>query len=383
MGASVSALMATHAADLLALDVLVRGELTAAGDINTPTDDLFLLRYVLSQPDVAAAAASLRVGVAWRKAHLASLRQVAHSRSHDLFYAARRFQAVAFCGSVRGGHPIFVVSAATSDMRGFMAAQPMEEVAHMMCIEKEAAYQYCDAKTRETGTMVKLVGVVNLAGASLLNFDRRFPRAAAKASALSADVFPQLLGLHSVCNPPGPMRWLMALFNKLMPKSAVKKQRNCPGRSTGKGADPSKCPFMSKFHAAPVVPAFMGGSLADADLPAQMRAFESRPSVAKFKLKAGAPPHQCAALVVAKGEKAQSIVHLDSPKTEVRVAVQVGQAPEQVHTLAAARKAVTLFHPVDDDAEQTVHISISVSPASAKGKACHGAYELRAPFINI
>jgi hypothetical protein len=294
-GEDVAALLAVHGASVAELRRAAGAELQAAGDVGTPLDELFLLRYVLSTGgdkgkfDCAKAAAKVAKCLAWRKANLAALRKwVAgeHDPALDVFdfFQTRGWLRAAIPGTLS---PVFVVRTGHSCPRTLMERFSHDRVVFMLLVNNEVGFQLCDKRTRESGRLVKVITVIDGAGASFFDFDRRFGKCLGESSHMSEDVYPQLLGKTVMINFPVTVRFIIKTVSLLMSAKAREKQVICSGTNTAQ-KDCSQCPFIKRMGIRPEdVPDFLGGR--DPHLPEHFVPILSRPGAHKLALSSKAP----------------------------------------------------------------------------------------------
>jgi hypothetical protein len=294
-GESVAALLAIHGASVAELRRAAGAELQAAGDVGTPLDELFLLRYVLSTGgdkgkfDCAKAAAKVAKCLEWRKANLAALRKwVAgeHDPALDVFdfFQTRGWLRAAVPGTLS---PVFVVRTGHSCPRTLMERFSHDRVVFMLLVNNEVGFQLCDKRTRESGRMVKVITVIDAAGASFFDFDRRFGKCLGESSHMSEDIYPQLLGKSVMINFPVAVRFIIKAVGLLMSAKAREKQVICAATNTAK-KDCSQCPFIKRMGIRPEdVPDFLGGR--DPHLPEHFIPVASRPGGHKLALSSKAP----------------------------------------------------------------------------------------------
>ncbi|GBG31179.1 SEC14-like protein 5, partial [Hondaea fermentalgiana] len=274
LGDSVEEWQKRAAEEVAALRKEVATDIQEAGDVGTKTDDLFLLRFVLSsEGDVSKAAKQVRGALAWRKEHAKSLQQAVQG-GHELQSRLSRYQCAAFCGALGDDkHPLFLVRAGVSDMKAMMRNMSLEDATMALAFSNEIGFQICDARTRKSGKFIKMITGVHAAGFAMSRFDPKFVQALGKSSHLSQMVYPQLLGMQVLVSLPSPIRFIMRMVNKLQNKRAVEKQKLCPGH----GAD--DCPFLSRWKALDQVPQMMGGKKPDDECPVGLIPFAQRPNV--------------------------------------------------------------------------------------------------------
>ena len=271
----VDALLTEHGEAVGALRGLIGDALPSAQVDGVEFDDIFLLRYILSHKTAARAVTALRETLVWRAKHADILAAVnAEGKPAIPNYATFiKFQTVGDVDATFGGWPTFVVRTAHSDLPSLMNALSVDEVADCLTFAKELQWRECDRLTRDTGILTKSISCIDMNAFSFFGADRRFFQALGASSKTSAIVYPQLLGATAAVNIPSFLHIIMGTFGRLMPQSAIDKQRFCGARNT-ETEDPSKCPFLRMFGGAdggalaegaplprhPGLPAFLGGA---------------------------------------------------------------------------------------------------------------------------
>ena len=137
-------------------------------------------------------------------------------------------------------------------------AHTHEEVVEFMMYRKELGFLLCDAMTRKTRKLTKLVTVNDLSHVSLLaGTDKRFTAVLGAASKLSETLYPQLLDRAVLINAPYIFGAIWSIIKGLMNANTRAKVAVCGSSDTRKG-DISKCPF-AKLINLHTVPSFLGG----------------------------------------------------------------------------------------------------------------------------
>lgn len=211
----VADLLREHADDMLRVRALVNS-------INT-LDDVALLRYVLAFPgDVEAAARAVDLAAEWRQ------------RNADIIARAPALHAEAKATSAVGvlpwrndeGHVVQLASPCAADM-DTLAARSDRWHLETGIANREMAWREVDRETRETGRLVQVVVVQDLAGltASHLVRYRRLGSLQGELSRLSDVLFSQLVAHVVVSNPPSFVSTLMRLAKPLLSAKLLGKVR--------------------------------------------------------------------------------------------------------------------------------------------------------------
>jgi len=207
----VSVLIARNSREI---DDLRKG-LSAALQVNLPefVDDLFLLRYVLSNVSKPQNMLPQALqAVKWRtdnKDIVAAARSRSCAKlgltSREL-KAADLFQPCRYIGATTCGDPMVFVRPATVNQFALMEILSEEALHKLVSFFNEIAWDFCNTVTRSRGYLVKQYTFVDCTNASLA-YDRRFFSVIGKVSKQNEWLRPQLQAKAVVLNPP---RWVRA-----------------------------------------------------------------------------------------------------------------------------------------------------------------------------
>ena len=251
-------LLATHSIDVKALRTELGAALPAlAGGV--PTDDIFLLRFVLSFDDLKARVDALRKCISWRETNAVMLADAAAKRPAPSHEILEPWMCVSPHGSGRNGSPLYIVRAGLSNPSATMSAVTGEELLANMMYWKEIAFLHCDKESRARNVLVKQVVVIDMAHVSFANTDTRYFKVIGESGKLSENVYPQLLGKSVGIHPPAFIATMMTIFKPMMSAKQLAKQSFCPGRSSNGSLSASACPFASQFFDVADLPSFLGG----------------------------------------------------------------------------------------------------------------------------
>ncbi|CAK9106362.1 SEC14-like protein 5 [Durusdinium trenchii] len=260
---SLDELMNKHEDRLEELRAQVESELPEDGTTadGVKVDDLFLLRFLLSNKKMEAAVEKVRATLEWRKKNQKVLESMAAGEPHPLQKDLGHFLFTGTTGCLAGGEPVSVVRMGMSDFRRLMKSYTVDKVAEYLLFEKEKAFRTCDEETRARNRLVKSVTVIDFADFSMFGgrFDNRFFKALGASSKLSSVYFPQLQAKTVAINTPSYYSMVHKTLSAVMPKSSMEKMVMCPAKKTEK-LDCSACPFMKANGGAEAVPAFLGGT---------------------------------------------------------------------------------------------------------------------------
>jgi hypothetical protein len=231
-------------------------------------DDIFLLRFVLTwekKGGMGEAEKAIRSTIAWRTENAKTLAETRRTgvAPHEAKFL--KFQTTGYSGDLAGLEPLYIVRTGLCNVKGLMNSMPYDEVADFLLLSKEVAYARCDALTRKTRQLIKMITVVDMAGYSMFGGDSRFYKALGESSKKSAEYYPQLLGKTVLINTPSFMRVVWSAFAVFMPKSALEKTAICPATGTALASTPdaSTCPFIKRWCSSSTasIPDFLGGTM--------------------------------------------------------------------------------------------------------------------------
>ncbi|KDO35404.1 hypothetical protein SPRG_00254 [Saprolegnia parasitica CBS 223.65] len=248
-GGDLDALLAARASELDTLKALV-------GDVLTPVhDDVWLLRYLLSNETPAACEAPIRFTIQWRAARADTIAAL-HAGAKPALYAEIEKYLVAGDHKLTClGEPLVIVRIGLCNSKALMNNVAHENVVEYMMLAREATMVYLDAKSRETRTLLKAITILDFCGFSLLRgHDARFSRVQGECSKLSEQMYPQLLGRTIFVNTPAIFSWVFKLLKPLLSERTIAKMVICPG-----GKQLSDCPYVSTYLKLSDLPTFLGG----------------------------------------------------------------------------------------------------------------------------
>ena len=235
----------------------LRGDGHAVGD-STPYDDIWALRFVLSHPEDAEAARNAAETLRWRAENKEMLAAAARGERLKRFESIEPLVVAQYHGETSTGAPLYIIRAGISNTVALTNAHTHEEVVEFMMYRKELGFLLCDAMTRKTRKLTKLVTVNDLSHVSLLaGTDKRFTAVLGAASKLSETLYPQLLDRAVLINAPYIFGAIWSIIKGMVSTKTRAKVALCGTSDTRKG-DISKCPF-AKLINLHTVPSFLGG----------------------------------------------------------------------------------------------------------------------------
>ena len=235
----------------------LRGDGHAVGD-STPYDDIWALRFVLSHPEDADAARAAAETLRWRAEKKEMLAAAATGERPKRFEVMERLVVAQYHGETSTGAPLYIIRAGISNTVALTTEHTHDEVVEFMMYRKEIGFLLCDAITRKTRKLTKLVTVNDLSHVSLLaGTDKRFTAVLGAASKLSETLYPQLLDRAVLINAPYIFGAIWSIIKGMVSTKTRAKVALCGTSDTRKG-DISKCPF-AKLINLHTVPSFLGG----------------------------------------------------------------------------------------------------------------------------
>lgn len=136
---------------------------------------------------------------------------------------------------------------------------------HLICI-REYMYWACDRITRSTGVLTKSIMITDLKKLTAAHvMQRELTEANSAASNASAKLFPQLLLKNLLINPPGFFSWAFGALKKFFSAKALSKIE-----IYSKSIPLAEQPFVRQWMKLDELPKFVGGPVAEDDLPPEM-----------------------------------------------------------------------------------------------------------------
>ncbi|EQC42165.1 hypothetical protein SDRG_01005 [Saprolegnia diclina VS20] len=248
-GGNLDALLAGRAKDLGQLRALV-------GDALTPLhDDVWLLRYLLSNETPAACEAPIRFTIQWRAARADTIAALHAGAKPPLHAEIEKYLVAGDHKLTRLGEPLVIVRIGLCNSKALMNNVAYDDVVEYMMLAREATMVYLDQTSRATRTLVKASTILDFSGFSLLRgHDARFSRVQGECSKLSEQMYPQLLGRTIFVNTPAVFSWVFKLLKPLLSERTVAKMVICPG-----GKQLSDCPYVANYLNLSDLPTFLGG----------------------------------------------------------------------------------------------------------------------------
>ncbi|KAI8812570.1 hypothetical protein BJ742DRAFT_792881 [Cladochytrium replicatum] len=203
-------------------------------------DDIFLLRFLLSQPNLDKAEANVRATVRWRTKNAEILKQVRETGKPPYDDIIGKFAVMDVHKNLIDGSPMFIIRSGLANLNQLFIQVTNEQIFDWLLFQRERAFSLCDEATRRTGRIIKVVTVNDFAtsvpgtapsgnryGSAVM--DRRFLKTIGAVSKLSEVYYPQLLGLSVMLNVPSTLNAVFTIARPFLPKKTLEKMRFCKG----------------------------------------------------------------------------------------------------------------------------------------------------------
>jgi hypothetical protein len=250
----LDALLTEHAAAIAALRTSLGSALPATWD------DLWLLRFVLSNPAVDMRVTKALAAIKWRHENAAMLADAAAGRPHELTAALAPHFIVGIHGASVFGEPLMILRVGISDGAAFVAAAPPERLCDFLMYTREVLYMRCDAETRRQRKLIKTFSIIDAAGTRLSQFNREAALLLDRTGKLSDAIYPQLLARTVIVHPPAIFQAAWAICKVFVTAKALEKVVVCGGGSSALSALASACPYASRRFDPAALPTFVGGT---------------------------------------------------------------------------------------------------------------------------
>ncbi|KDO35419.1 hypothetical protein SPRG_00267 [Saprolegnia parasitica CBS 223.65] len=246
----VDALLVAHAESIAAVRTLVRDVLTPDFD-----DDIWLMRFVMSNGSPAACEEPIRATIHWRTERaeiLGRIRAGAKAPWHD---EITKYQVVGDHKYTARGEPLFYVRVGLCNAKSLLRNVAYNDILEYMLLSRESMVAYLEATTRATRRLVKGINVLDFAGFSLTTkSDPRFTKLLGECSQLAETMYPQMVGRSILLNTPSLLSWMFRVIKPWLNPATLANVVVCPG-----GTAVASCPYLSAYLKLDDVPTFLGG----------------------------------------------------------------------------------------------------------------------------
>lgn len=257
----VSEAIEKHKALIATLRIKCKEEI--ALDSKQFDDDLFLVRFCLSHKgDEAKTIEALKESIAFRFKNREILAKLATGWEHPDEKKLREVAPAGYHGGLRDGSVLFIIRGGLVSADRIFAHCTEDEVRNGVIFSKEILYAMCDKKTRETGTIKKVVSVMDLSGGSVFDVNRRMINLMGSVSKQESNCYPNLIGRAVLFRPFGQqfLRPLMALGKMVLPASMFEKISIAGATNSSSTEDIKLCPYTKDLFALDELPSFLGGN---------------------------------------------------------------------------------------------------------------------------
>lgn len=230
-------------------------------DVGTSIDELFILRFVLSNNTMEECVTNVKKTLKWRMENKEKLQVIWNGGNPPHQHVVSRFQNFGWVGQMKDGHPINIVRMGLCDSKGLMNTLSQEEFTEYLTINSEVGFQRCDKASRATKKLIKVIVAVDLDRFSIFGgkIDLRLFKASGVSSHLNEIYYPQLTGMTCILNVPSTFQVMLKMFAPFQSKRSLEKQKCCPVQQIWK-KDGNECPFLKRHMAVDQIPDFLGGT---------------------------------------------------------------------------------------------------------------------------
>jgi len=222
-------------------------------------DEIYLLRYCLSNDKLDKAEKSIRFTMEYRKKNDSWLKDAVNGEK-----SAPNYDTIIkySCSSIHksksdDGGPIVIVRSNLSHPKKLMDMVNEEQMCNFLVFQKEICWMACDELTRKNRKITKMLAVNDMNGVSLLSNDKRFFKSLGDSSKIAENLYPQLLEKNIVVNPPTMFKVIMSVASVFMSKKSLSKMVTCKGNMAKQNI--KQCPYASKMIKEEDIPTFLGG----------------------------------------------------------------------------------------------------------------------------
>ena len=225
-------------------------------------DDIFFLRYILSNKTAKDSIAAVEYCILYRNDPKEKfwLDKCATGDALPMIdaLAKRGLNLMGFHGpSSLDGGPIQLVRQGVIDFEPLLDVWTDAEMVRWTSLQKEIAFLQCDRVTRETGRLVKLIVINDFKGTPFRKPPAKWMNAFAESSKIAEKIYPQLVETTVMVNTPGWFKWVFAFIKLFLSKRTLEKFKACRGDI--ENGDIQKCPYIQSHIAVMNTPSYLGG----------------------------------------------------------------------------------------------------------------------------
>ncbi|GFH50140.1 hypothetical protein CTEN210_06616 [Chaetoceros tenuissimus] len=257
-------------------EILTNNEPLFVQDSQSPNpryDNIWILRYILSHRTIANASKAAQKTIQFRHTkrlnELGDIRHRAPSLRKDTKIQENQFPSVlAYNAYFASNYTIMhtlpdpnrgvmsYVKVNELNLKGIYETLPLETLQDSYLYCNETIFQIQDEITRRTNRLTKVLKIIDLQDMSLKGLKLNYMKKDAKASRLSQDYYPQLVGAVYLVNCPNFMQRVWNILKKLFPKRVVEKT-NLFGKVI---TEKERKKYFEKFVKVDNLPVCFGGS---------------------------------------------------------------------------------------------------------------------------
>lgn len=224
-------------------------------------DDIFLLRYILSNGSAKDSEEAVRYTIAFRKDPKVKYFYDMLARGEEIpNVALLQEMGLSPSGmhkSSLDGGPVQLVRQGCIEFAPLLDIWTDEEMLRFNNLQKEQAWIICDRVTRQTGRLVKLTIINDFRGMKFQRPPQKWMKAFGDSSKIAEKVYPQLVETTVMLNTPTWFNMMMKVVKFFLSKRLMEKFRMCNG-DTDSG-DITQCPYVRNHINVDDIPSYLGG----------------------------------------------------------------------------------------------------------------------------
>lgn len=277
-GRDIDELIRTHKEEIDTVMQAMDPELLkSGGDEGTKYDEIFTLRFILSNKVQSNAISAMQRTLEWRSTDRAK-RIINDIASGDFFafvgamerlhFVMHRCQCAApLVGAVKNGGFMGVFRIGIGSPNWIYDNLSFSDNEDLQIALRESAFQQVDKIARTTRKMAKLYLVLDMKHASLGDLtDRRLMKVIGTVSKMAETYYPQLLAKNIILNCPSWFSTVMAMIRVVLPKKTMDKINTFTSPDAMWKSD-----WVNESFDKDKVPVELGGNLPDDQIPKTMQ----------------------------------------------------------------------------------------------------------------
>ena len=156
-----------------------------------PGDDIWLLRFILSNKTAKKSVDSVKFAINWRKERKDILDSICAGGEIPKANVWNKFQVAGRHKPAKDGGPTFIIRMGLCNPSALMDNMTHQEVVDYVLCLRELDFRQCDQLTRKHRKLIKFTTINDMKGLKFV-MDRRFFKAIGEASKISEKVYPQV-----------------------------------------------------------------------------------------------------------------------------------------------------------------------------------------------